>query len=189
MDTASIKVASPTGRRVRGRGRGGSHVPDGSSPDRDGRSDAVEAGRGSRGGSQGDRSMRFNGLRRRALTREAARPGRRRWAQRVLLGLATFAALVVLAVLVLLHDLDHPWLKRRVQAMARASAGLDIDYASVRVALLSGAVVEGLVVQTPAEFRAPAPDLAAVDHLEARWSPGSLFGRGPAIEQLTISGV
>ncbi len=133
--------------------------------------------------------MRFNGLRRRALTREAARPSRRRWAQRALLGLATFAALVVVAVVVLLHDLDQPWLKRRVQAMARASAGLDIDYASVRVALLSGAVVEGLVVQTPAEFRALAPDLAAVDHIEARWSPSSLFGRGPAIEVLTISGL
>ena len=135
--------------------------------------------------------MRFHGVPQRTVTDEMPGPGgvRRRWVRRAATSLAGLATLIVVALLVLVHDLDHPWLKRRVQALARSSAGLDIDYRSVRVALLSGAVVEGLVVRTPTEFRGLAPDLAVIDRVEARWSPRSLFGHGPRVERLAISDV
>ncbi len=115
--------------------------------------------------------------------------GPRRWVLRTLLGLAGFAWLVVIALLILVHQLDRPWIKRHVQTIARDSAGVDVDYRSVRIALFSGVVVEGLVVHSPAEMRDLAPDLIAVDRVEARWSTGSLFGHGPAIEQIALRGV
>ena len=66
---------------------------------------------------------------------------RYRWRRRGLSALAWAGALVALlatVVLVLLQSLDQPRLKRRIQALVRASAGVDIDYRTARVDLLSG---------------------------------------------------
>lgn len=107
--------------------------------------------------------------------------------------LAWLVALLALAVLALqgvLHSLDRPWLKQRLLERARTSTGVDIDYGSARVDLLSGAVIEGLVVQSPAEVRPFAPELVRVGRVEAAWSPGSLLrGRGPMLERLAVSDV
>jgi len=105
------------------------------------------------------------------------------------MGLAGLAVLAVLVVLVVLHSLDRPWLKRRVQALARAS-GVEVDYGAVRVGLLSGAEIDGLVVQSPAELRSLAPDLVRVGRVEARWSLGALLGHGgPALRRLSVSDI
>jgi translocation and assembly module TamB len=113
----------------------------------------------------------------------------RRWVRRLAMSLAALVAAVVVVVSVLLHSLDRPWLKRRLVAAVRTSAGVDVDYGSVRVEVLSGVTVEGLVVQSPAEARGIAPDLIRIGRVEVRWSPGSLFGHGPVIERLHVSDV
>ncbi len=99
------------------------------------------------------------------------------------------AALAVLAVYVVLHSLDAPWLKRRVQTLARA-AGVEVDYGAVRVGLLTGAEIDGLVVQSPAEIRAFAPELVRVGRVRAEWSLRSLFKHeGPPLRRLSVSDV
>lgn len=109
---------------------------------------------------------------------------------RPLVALAGLVVLVALTVQVLLHDLDRPWLKRRVVALVRTAADVDIDYGTARVDLLSGADFGGLVVRSPASLQHVAPDLVRVDHLEAHWSLGSLLsGRRPRVGRVTLSGI
>jgi translocation and assembly module TamB len=92
-----------------------------------------------------------------------------RWVLRPLAWLVALLALAVLALQGVLHSLDRPWLKQRLLERARTSTGVDIDYGSARVDLLSGAVIEGLVVQSPAEVRPFAPELVRVGRVEAAW--------------------
>jgi hypothetical protein len=101
--------------------------------------------------------------------------------------LAAFVALAVLAVVVLVHALDRPWLKRRLQALAHDSAGIDVDCDAAKLRLLSGLTLDGVVVRSPPELRTLAPELVRVGHVEVTWSVGSLRGIGPAIERLTVS--
>jgi translocation and assembly module TamB len=122
---------------------------------------------------------------------EPRRRGRwRRWVRRSFAGVAGLVVLVGMAVIVLLHSLDRPWLKRRLQGLVRTSAGVEIDYRVLRIELLSGAEIEGLVVQSPLEDRPFAPDLVRVGRVEARWSPRALLlGPGPRIERVSVSDV
>jgi translocation and assembly module TamB len=121
--------------------------------------------------------------------RPARRPVRR-WALRALAGFAGWIAFVALALVVLAHSLDQPWLKGRIQRLARASAGVDIDYQAAKVHGLSGIEVDGLVVRSPPDVRSFAPDFVRVGRLEARGSLSSLlFGRGPMIERVAASDV
>ncbi|HVY48173.1 MAG TPA: hypothetical protein VHB21_19930, partial [Minicystis sp.] len=99
--------------------------------------------------------------------------------------LAAFAG----AVLGVVHHLDAPWIKRRVVALVQGVAGLDVDYAAVRVRELSGVTIDGLTVRAPAELRGAAPDVARVDRLAIRWTPASLIGRGPRIEAVEVHGL
>ncbi len=116
------------------------------------------------------------------------RRARRRWI-RALGAIAALVAVVIGAALVLVHHLDHPWVKRRLLAFARGASGLDLDYASIRVSELHGARVEGLVVKTPAELAGAAPELARVEAIDVGWSPGSLVGPGPKLERVALHGV
>jgi translocation and assembly module TamB len=115
------------------------------------------------------------------------------WRRRVLRVLAVLIALVLLAatgVFAVLHSLERPWVKRRVQGLARTMAGVEIDYRSARIEPLSGAAIEELVVGSPPGVRSFAPDLVRVGRVDARWSLGSIIlGRGPAIERLVVSDV
>lgn len=113
-----------------------------------------------------------------------------RWSLVSLSSLAGLVVLALAALVVLQHSLDQPWIKRRIQALARTSAGVEIDYADARIALLSGAEIEGLVVQSPAEVRPFAPDLLRVGHVDATWSLGSLLlGHGPRVGRVRASEV
>jgi hypothetical protein len=99
-------------------------------------------------------------------------------------------ALAGCGLLFLLGSAEQPWLKRRVQNLARSTAGVDIDYRTAHIALLSGATIEGFVVHSPAEVRSFAPDLLRVGSVRARWSLRSLVsGRGPMLESVTVSDV
>jgi len=122
---------------------------------------------------------------------EARRRGRRRrWLRRSLAGLAALVALLTVALVVFLHSLDRPWLKRRIQRLARTSGGVEIDYRAARIDLLSGAGIDGLVVQSPAEVRRFAPELVRVERVEVGWSLGALLmGRRPVLGRVAVSDV
>jgi translocation and assembly module TamB len=136
--------------------------------------------------------MRLFCLQRPSGTSDEARR-RRRWRQWVRRTVATavgLVALVAAALLVLLHSLDQPWLKGRLLRLARTALGAEIDYHTARIELLSGAEIEGLVVQSPAEFRPFAPDLVRVGRVGAQWSLTSLLlGRGPLLRRVAVSDV
>ncbi|MCU1277457.1 MAG: hypothetical protein JWM53_1003, partial [bacterium] len=68
------------------------------------------------------------------------------------LALLALAALVALVVVV--RALDRPLLKRRLQAMAHARTGLDVDGSATRVGLFSGLHIDSVVVATPPALRA-----------------------------------
>src|SRR5208282_4442682 len=97
---------------------------------------------------------------------------------------------VVAAALVLLRSLERPWIKSRIQGLARTSGGVEIDYREGRIAWLSGLELDGLVVASPPEFRRFSPELLRVDRLKVGWSLGGLLlGHGPAVPRAALSGV
>ena len=116
--------------------------------------------------------MRFLRFQRSASSRP------RRWRRIAAIALGTVAALIGLVVVagaLVLRSLDRPWIKARLQAAVRSSAGVDIDYRTLRVDLLSGAHVEDLVVESPAEVRRFAPEMLRVGRT-ALSGPGSTRG-------------
>ncbi|MFP2956834.1 hypothetical protein ACLEPN_03120 [Myxococcus sp. 1LA] len=122
----------------------------------------------------------------------AERP-RRRWA-RIIAGvlltlLVVLPALTLVAVVVVLHHLDHPWLKQPLVSKVEAATGIQLDYQTAHVALLSGLRLEGLVVRTPAPFQGAAPELLRVGLLEAHWSPGALLSGPIRVERIAIRDV
>jgi translocation and assembly module TamB len=125
------------------------------------------------------------------LSQEPRRWGRwKLWVVRSLASLAGLVALAAFAVLVLLHSLERPWVKHPLQRLVRATTGVEIDFRVARIALLSGAQIQGLVVQSPTEVRPFAPDLVRVGLLEARWSLRSALLRGgPILARVVVSDV
>ncbi|HSQ66891.1 MAG TPA: hypothetical protein VLM85_26915, partial [Polyangiaceae bacterium] len=112
-----------------------------------------------------------------------------KWSRRALKGAGSLVALVLGLALIVVHNLDRPWVKRRVQAIVAKSAGVEIDYGAVRVSLFSGLDIDDIVVLSPPEVRRAAPELARIGHVAARWSLGSLAGDGPEITKLTVADV
>ncbi|MBN9687085.1 MULTISPECIES: hypothetical protein [unclassified Corallococcus] len=99
--------------------------------------------------------------------------------------LATFALLLI-AVVTALHNLDHPWLKPRVVSEVEAASGVRLDYQTARIDVLSGLRLEGLVVRTPPPFQDIAPEFLRVGTLEAAWSFGALL-KGPVrVERVVV---
>ena len=114
----------------------------------------------------------------------------RRWVVRGAACTGGLVAAVVVATLVLLRSLDRPWIKSRLQGIARTAGGVEIDYRSAHIAWLSGAVIDGLVVQSPSELRRFAPDLLRVDRIEVEWSLGALLRRrGPFVRRAEVRGI
>ncbi|AEI67817.1 hypothetical protein LILAB_29680 [Corallococcus macrosporus] len=98
-------------------------------------------------------------------------------------------ALALAAVVVVLHQLDRPWLKAPLLSRVEAATGIQLDYQVAQVALLSGLRLEGLAVRTPAPFQGAAPELLRVGTLEAHWTPGALL-RGPIrVERVAVRDV
>src|SRR6478735_8879948 len=105
---------------------------------------------------------------------------RRRWLRWAALVTVALMAMTLAALALVLTSLDRPWVKSRVQRLARTQAGVDIDWTSTRVQLLSGLWVERLVVLTPAPLRAETPELLRIDGLDVKWTLPSLLGGGGA---------
>ncbi|HEX5655600.1 MAG TPA: hypothetical protein VFX59_00325 [Polyangiales bacterium] len=85
---------------------------------------------------------------------------------RGLLALVAVLAILGASVLVIVTNLAHPWVKRRVVALVHDTAGYDIDYAD---ATLHGftLVLQGLVVHGAKPLRAIAPTLLQVERVTA----------------------
>jgi translocation and assembly module TamB len=103
--------------------------------------------------------------------------------------LGACVAVIAFAELVLLHGLDQPWMKRRLQGLVCTSAGVEIDYRTARIDLFRGAQIEGLVVRSPPEVRPFAPDFVRVGRLDARWSLRSLLSGRALIGRIALSDV
>ncbi|AGC43816.1 hypothetical protein MYSTI_02500 [Myxococcus stipitatus DSM 14675] len=119
---------------------------------------------------------------------QADRP-RRRWVRPlagVLLGLVGLFTLALAATVVALHHLDHPGLKQQILPRVEAATGVQLDYRTARVALLSGLRIEGLVVRTPAPLQGAAPELLRIGTVEAQWSLGSLLGGPTRVERVAV---
>ncbi|QQR41779.1 AsmA family protein [Myxococcus xanthus] len=122
----------------------------------------------------------------------AERP-RRRWA-RIIAGvvftiLVVLPALALVAAVVVLRNLDSPWLKQPIVSEVKAATGLQVDYQVAQVELLSGLKLGGLVVLTPAPFNTAAPELLRVGTLEAHWSPHALVTGPIRIERVVVRDV
>src|SRR6185436_8232096 len=102
----------------------------------------------------------------------------RRWLRRIAGALAVAAALMLVTAVMLVRSIDRPWLKRRLQAAARARSGAEVDWTATHVRVRSGLVVDGLVVRSPAPWQALAPELLRVEALDVGWTRHSLFGDG-----------
>lgn len=112
------------------------------------------------------------------------------WVRRIAASLGALLVLAVGAVAFVLHSLNQPWCKRRIQGLAQSAAGIVVDYESAKVHPFSGAALDGIVVRSPAEFAAFAPNLLRADHVTASWSLASLlFGRGPLLSALVVHGL
>lgn len=107
----------------------------------------------------------------------------------VLLVLVAPLALVLVTAVAALHNLDRPWLKQRIISRVEAATGLQLDYQTTQVAVLSGLRLEGLVVRTPSPFQGVAPELLRVGTLEAHWSPGSLLSGTTLVERVAVRDV
>ncbi|MFL5346533.1 MAG: hypothetical protein ACJ8AT_17275 [Hyalangium sp.] len=121
----------------------------------------------------------------------AGRPRRRlaRIISGVLLVLVVTVALVLVTGVAALRNLDHPWLKPRIVSRVEAATGLQLDYQTAQVAVLSGLRLEGLVVRTPPPFQSVAPELLRVGALEVQWSPGALLSGTPRVERVAVRDV
>ncbi len=122
-------------------------------------------------------------------TRRTLAPARLgRWLRRGLLVVGALAAALAAAGALVVHSIDRPWLKHRIQAMARSAGGIDLDYGRVTIGARCAAIEE-IVVQSPAEVRDAAPVLLRVGRVEACWSPRGRAAPGPSLERLTASHV
>ena len=103
-----------------------------------------------------------------------AKPRRRRWLRRTAQGVGWLLVVLVALVVVVVHSLDRPWVKGRLQHLVAAASGLEFDYAATRVRLFSGLEVDGVVVASPPAFRGWSPSLMRVGKVEVGWSWRSL---------------
>ncbi len=115
----------------------------------------------------------------------------RRWAIGALAGLAGLVAVAVVGTyFVLVGCLGQPWLKAPLLRAATAAVGARVDYRAARVDLLSGAILDGVVVESPPEFAAVAPAIIRVGRVQVRWSLGRLLrGLAPLVNSVSITGV
>src|SRR5579883_3395782 len=112
---------------------------------------------------------------------------RRRWWRRVWRTAVLLLAIVILLVTWLVRNLDQPVVKKRIVALVRAQAGLELDYGATHVAIGSGLDINDVRVAQPAGFS--APPLVAIDAVHARWTLSSLFGSGPPLNSVEVKEV
>jgi translocation and assembly module TamB len=111
----------------------------------------------------------------------------RRWLVRALVALGA----LVVALVVLVSQLDHPWIRPRVRQLLRASTGYDVDYGQVQVGLWPALHVElgALVVHAPRPLWPSASELLRVDRVRVHFAPSALFGAAPWLPRVELGQV
>jgi hypothetical protein len=117
------------------------------------------------------------------------RPWKRRWLLRAFGLCLALASLAFVGGLVLLHNLDRPWLKQRLVAVALTLSGLEISYRTVQVRPWSDLELRDLVVRSPTAVRGVAPELLRVGRLRVVWERVPPFGWRPALREIEIDGL
>ncbi|MBL8951030.1 MAG: hypothetical protein JNK82_09655 [Myxococcaceae bacterium] len=103
------------------------------------------------------------------------------WLRRLLISVAVVVALIIAAVAIAVHNLEHPLIKSRI---AKAT-GYELDYTALKLTGLSGAHLENLVVLNPEAVRAAAREFVRLDTLDVRWTLSKL----PKVEHVTAKGL
>ncbi|MET0284095.1 MAG: hypothetical protein ABW352_06485 [Polyangiales bacterium] len=91
---------------------------------------------------------------------------------RGLLALVTVLAISVVGALVLANNLAHPWVRERVVALVRDSAGYQIEYRDVQLRGLT-LQLDGLVVHATEPLRRLATPLLRAERVTAHLSPSA----------------
>src|SRR4051812_44340904 len=110
---------------------------------------------------------RLTGFRPSALLQSCGRMAvrLRRILLRVALAAVGSVVLALLAAVLVLENLDHPWVKRRIAA----AAGFELDYRALELVGVSGLHLEQLVVLNPPSVRATARELLRLESLDVSW--------------------
>jgi hypothetical protein len=106
------------------------------------------------------------------MTGEPRRRPRRRLLRGVARALLVSAAVLVAGLALLVRNLDSAPVKRRLLALLRARAGLELDYGSTRLELGSGFHLTDVRVMQPEELRGVEPELLRIGALDVEWSLG-----------------
>ncbi len=122
-----------------------------------------------------------------------ARPKRRGRLRKVLkwlaIGFGGLVLLTVIAVWLVLANLNSPAVKSRVVALIGDVSGLEVDYQGLEVSVWSGVRAESLSVASPARFAAHASEFVRVENLRVDASLWSLPFGAPEIDAIYIGSV
>jgi len=99
--------------------------------------------------------------------RLSRRPGSWRWLAWITGGVLALFGVLLLAVVLLGHSLNRPWLKARIVAAAQQQ-GLRVDYAGLDLSLWDGVSARELRIFTPEPLAAGAETFVSVSALELR---------------------
>jgi translocation and assembly module TamB len=91
-------------------------------------------------------------------------PGR--WLTWALAGLVLLAVLLVMALELVLANLDHPLIKRRLLGLVKEQAGLELDYEGLEVSLRRGLRARLLLVRPPPRFASESDTFVRVQGLD-----------------------
>ncbi|MET0411430.1 MAG: hypothetical protein ABW217_09030, partial [Polyangiaceae bacterium] len=89
-----------------------------------------------------------------------------RWLGWALAGLVLLTVLLVVALELVLANLDHPAIKRRLLGLVKEQAGLELDYEGLEVSLRRGLRARVLLVLAPPRFASESDTFVRVEGLD-----------------------
>jgi translocation and assembly module TamB len=92
-------------------------------------------------------------------------PGRRRLWLALLFAFAASALIVCAGALWALNNLDHPFVKGRVEGVLSNLLGTEVRYKGLSLSPTSGLHLQGLIVATPDSLREHAPEMLRLEEL------------------------
>ena len=108
---------------------------------------------------------------------------RRLWLP-VLVGLVGTCSLLVVAGLWILANLDHRWVKSKVERVLSDLVGTNVSYEQLSLSPFSGLQLHGLVLATPEALRSHAPEMLRLEELLVPIELGSLFSGDVVIPEI-----